>query len=157
MLAACGGGVPAPEDEATQAAEQAEDEALGRDTDATVLDDMIQTQDRARGVEDLTLGRKDDLDQALEASGDPRRRRRISRATDPRPAAEHPMQRIPEPELMDEAEQARAYAQADFAEPNQRFVDCFEAEFPELQQGAVLDLGCGPGDIVLRLARGARA
>lgn len=62
------------------------------------------------------------------------------------------MQRIPEPELMDEAEQARAYAQADFAEPNQRFVDCFEAEFPELQQGAVLDLGCGPGDIVLRLA-----
>ena len=62
------------------------------------------------------------------------------------------MQRIPEPELMDEAEQARAYAQADFAEPNQRFVDCFEAEFPELQQGSVLDLGCGPGDIVLRLA-----
>jgi len=62
------------------------------------------------------------------------------------------MQRIPEPELMDEAEQARAYAQADFAEPNQRFVDYFEAEFPQLQQGAVLDLGCGPGDIVLRLA-----
>jgi hypothetical protein len=70
MLAACGGGSPAPEDEAAEAAEQAEDEALGRDTDATVLDDMIQTQDRARGVEDLTLGRKDNLDQALEASGD---------------------------------------------------------------------------------------
>ena len=70
MLAACGGDVPAPEDEATQSAEQAEDEALGRDTDATVLDDMIQTQDRARGVEDLTLGRKDNLDQALEASGE---------------------------------------------------------------------------------------
>ena len=33
------------------------------------------------------------------------------------------MQRIPEPELMDEAEQARAYALADFAEPNQRFVE----------------------------------
>ena len=80
ILAACGGGEPAAEDptaedptaedEATQAAEQAEDEALGRDTDATVLDDMIQTQDRARGVEDLTLGRKDNLDQALEASGE---------------------------------------------------------------------------------------
>jgi len=69
-LAACGGGSPAPEDDATAAVEQAEDEALGRDTDATVLDDMIQTQDRARGVEDLTLGRKDSLDQALEASGD---------------------------------------------------------------------------------------
>ena len=33
------------------------------------------------------------------------------------------MQRITEPELMDEAEQARAYAMADFAEPNERFVD----------------------------------
>jgi hypothetical protein len=29
---------------------------------------MLQTQDRARAVEDLTLGRKDDLDQALEES-----------------------------------------------------------------------------------------
>ena len=62
------------------------------------------------------------------------------------------MQRIPEPELMDEAEQARAYAEADFSEPNSSFVDCFEREYPELQAGSVLDLGCGPGDIVLRLA-----
>jgi len=62
------------------------------------------------------------------------------------------MQRIPEPELMDAAEQARAYANADFAEPNERFVGCFAAEFPRLRHGAVLDLGCGPGDIVLRLA-----
>jgi SAM-dependent methyltransferase len=63
------------------------------------------------------------------------------------------MQRIPEPELMDEAEQARAYATADFSEPNQRFVECFEATFPALLAHAnVLDLGCGPGDIVLRLA-----
>jgi len=62
------------------------------------------------------------------------------------------MQRIPEPELMDEAEQARAYALADFAEPNERFVGYFATEFPDLQAGSVLDLGCGPGDIVLRLA-----
>jgi SAM-dependent methyltransferase len=62
------------------------------------------------------------------------------------------MQRIPEPELMDEAEQARAYALADFAEPNERFVGYFATEFPDLQTGSVLDLGCGPGDIVLRLA-----
>lgn len=62
------------------------------------------------------------------------------------------MQRIPEPELMDEAEQAAAYALADFAEPNQRFVEYFEQEFPELRHGTVLDLGCGPGDIVMRLA-----
>lgn len=62
------------------------------------------------------------------------------------------MQRIPEPELMDEAEQARAYAEADFSEPNTNFVAAFEREFPQLEAGAVLDLGCGPGDIVLRLA-----
>lgn len=53
---------------------------------------------------------------------------------------------------MDEAEQARAYAFADFAEPNERFVGYFESTFPDLQTGSVLDLGCGPGDIVLRLA-----
>jgi SAM-dependent methyltransferase len=63
------------------------------------------------------------------------------------------MQRIPEPELMDESEQALAYANADFAEPNQRFVEAFVAEFPGMDRGAVLDLGCGPGDIVLRLAQ----
>lgn len=62
------------------------------------------------------------------------------------------MHRIPEPELMDEAEQAEAYALADFAEPNARFVSYFEDEYPELRTGAVLDLGCGPGDIALRLA-----
>lgn len=62
------------------------------------------------------------------------------------------MQRIPEPELMDEAEQARAYAEADFSEPNANFVASFEQEFPGLRSGSVLDLGCGPGDIVLRLA-----
>ena len=62
------------------------------------------------------------------------------------------MDRLPEPELMDEAEQARAYALADFEEPNARFVESFETLFPELREGSVLDLGCGPGDIVLRLA-----
>lgn len=63
------------------------------------------------------------------------------------------MQRIPEPELMDEFEQARAYAEADFSEPNERFVALFATEFPDLRSGSVLDLGCGPGDIALRLAR----
>jgi hypothetical protein len=48
--------------------DEEEARALGRDTDETVFDDMVQTQDRARAVEDLTLGRKDELDQALEAS-----------------------------------------------------------------------------------------
>jgi len=63
------------------------------------------------------------------------------------------MQRIPEPELMDEFEQARAYAEADFSEPNERFVGYFDTEISSPRSGAVLDLGCGPGDIVLRLAR----
>jgi hypothetical protein len=36
-----------------------------------------------------------------------------------------------EPELMDDAAQARAYAQADFAEENQGFVDRFREYFPD--------------------------
>jgi ubiquinone/menaquinone biosynthesis C-methylase UbiE len=63
------------------------------------------------------------------------------------------MQRILEPELMDEDEQARAYAEADFAEPNERFVGYLDSEIRPAVRGAVLDLGCGPGDIVLRLAK----
>jgi ubiquinone/menaquinone biosynthesis C-methylase UbiE len=64
------------------------------------------------------------------------------------------MERIPEPELMDDVEQARAYASADFDEPNRLFVELFRSRFPDWEgEGAILDLGCGPGDIVLRLAR----
>ncbi len=64
------------------------------------------------------------------------------------------MERIPEPELMDDAEQARAYAAADFEEPHSRFIelfgDCFGTETPGAR---VLDLGCGPADITVRFAR----
>jgi ubiquinone/menaquinone biosynthesis C-methylase UbiE len=64
------------------------------------------------------------------------------------------MERVPEPELMLDDAQARAYAEADFAEPHERIVTGFVAAFPELPtQGALLDLGCGPGDITFRLAR----
>ncbi len=62
------------------------------------------------------------------------------------------MQRIPEPELMNDSDQARAYAQADFDEPNSRFVDTFASLFGA-PDGCLLDLGCGPGDIMLRFAR----
>ena len=48
--------------------DEEEARALGRDTDETVFDDLVQTQDKARAVEGVTLGRKDELDQALEAS-----------------------------------------------------------------------------------------
>lgn len=63
------------------------------------------------------------------------------------------MQRTPEPELMDEPEQARAYAAADFSEPHEAFVDHFVARFPGFAAGRVADLGCGPADVTLRFAR----
>jgi SAM-dependent methyltransferase len=63
------------------------------------------------------------------------------------------MQRVLEPELMDDAAQALAYARADFGEPNSRFVEEFGRRFPEFDAGLMADLGCGPGDIVMRFAR----
>lgn len=63
------------------------------------------------------------------------------------------MQRIPEPELMDDLEQACAYANADFSEPHQAFVRHFQERFPEFEHGHVLDLGCGPADVTMRFAR----
>lgn len=62
------------------------------------------------------------------------------------------MERTPEPELMNEPEQARAYAEADFIESNTLFVDLFRRRFPDFCSGRLLDLGCGPADITLRLA-----
>jgi SAM-dependent methyltransferase len=64
--------------------------------------------------------------------------------------------RIPEPELMDEAAQAKAYADADFAAPHERCVDLFAASWPAARgavAGVALDLGCGPADVVVRMAR----
>jgi len=63
------------------------------------------------------------------------------------------MQRIPEAELMDDAAQAQAYAQADFSEPHNRFIDLLVQHCGSSAAGHVLDLGCGPGDICRRLAR----
>jgi SAM-dependent methyltransferase len=64
------------------------------------------------------------------------------------------MERIPEPELMLDPAQARAYAEADFAEPHDRFVALLRERLPRLPDaGAALDLGCGPADVTLRFAR----
>ena len=64
------------------------------------------------------------------------------------------MQRIPEPELMNDEAQARAYAKADFEAPHSYFIELFQQTFPSLSfSGCVLDLGCGPADISLRFAR----
>ena len=64
------------------------------------------------------------------------------------------MQRVPEPEeLMDDQVQAQAYAEADFDEPNRRFVDLLERQAQNRRLlGRLLDLGCGPADIPLALA-----
>lgn len=62
------------------------------------------------------------------------------------------MKRIPEPELMNEASQARAYADADFSEPNQLFLELFTEHFPDFDGTTVVDLGCGPADIAIDFA-----
>ena len=64
------------------------------------------------------------------------------------------MRRVPEPEeLMADPAQARAYADADFSESNGLFVDLFQRLHRTPFAGHALDLGCGPGDIPIRLAR----
>jgi SAM-dependent methyltransferase len=76
------------------------------------------------------------------------------------------MQRRPEPELMEGLEQARAYAEADFTEPNELFLALLgqliaeqggggpgTALLPDCPGARALDLGCGPADIVVRLLR----
>jgi len=64
------------------------------------------------------------------------------------------MNRIPEPELMLDRDQVRAYASADFEDPHSHFVTLLQEKLPDLStHGRALDLGCGSGDIALRFAR----
>ncbi len=63
------------------------------------------------------------------------------------------MKRMPEPDLMDDAEQARAYAETDFSEAHDAFVSHFKLRFPFFFEGKVLDLGCGSADVILRFAK----
>jgi ubiquinone/menaquinone biosynthesis C-methylase UbiE len=64
------------------------------------------------------------------------------------------MRRIPEEELMADPGQALAYHQADFSATHGARIELFRSLFPQLQlTGAVLDLGCGSGDVLLRFAR----
>ena len=55
---------------------------------------------------------------------------------------------------MDDELQSIAYAKADFSTSNQLFVDSLIRDFPGHLRTA-LDIGCGPGDVVIRLARAA--
>lgn len=63
------------------------------------------------------------------------------------------MKRIPEPELMEDEEQVRAYAGADFEDAHSNFIRLFQTTFGHHLRGYVLDLGCGHGDITMRFAR----
>ena len=62
------------------------------------------------------------------------------------------MQRIPEPELMDEVGQVLAYAQADFTASDAAMVERLAQLCGEDPGTALVDLGCGPGNISLLLA-----
>jgi 2-polyprenyl-3-methyl-5-hydroxy-6-metoxy-1,4-benzoquinol methylase len=56
---------------------------------------------------------------------------------------------------MDTPEQAAAYSEGDFSEAHQWFADEVARRFPELREGTgvLVDLGCGPADVTVRLAR----
>ncbi len=67
---------------------------------------------------------------------------------------EKPVKRILEPELMEDDEQARAYAESDFEEPHGNFIKLFKEIFAGREIGGhVLDVGCGAADITIRFAK----
>ncbi len=63
------------------------------------------------------------------------------------------MNRVLEPELMEDDEQVKAYAEANFEIPHSQFIQLLTdfVNNPEFD-GHALDLGCGPGDISSRFA-----
>jgi SAM-dependent methyltransferase len=63
------------------------------------------------------------------------------------------MQRTPEPELMNEQDQAAAYAAEDWSESHGRIPGYFRERFPDFSAGMVLDLGCGAADVTVRFVQ----
>ncbi len=64
------------------------------------------------------------------------------------------MKRRLEPELMEGADQALAYARADFSESSNLFLTLLHNQNPgDLEGKQALDLGCGPADIVIRFLK----
>src|SRR5262249_24355031 len=66
----------------------------------------------------------------------------------------HFMERTPEPDdLMDEQDQAAAYAAEDWSESHGRIPGYFRGRFPDFSAGVVLDLGCGAADVTVRFVQ----
>lgn len=64
------------------------------------------------------------------------------------------MERQLEPELMEDADQVKAYAEADFEIPHNQFIERLQVFVDQPGfNGTALDLGCGPGDISVRFVR----
>src|SRR5215831_6776715 len=63
------------------------------------------------------------------------------------------MERIPEPELMNEQEQAAAYAATDWSESHGKIPGYFRERFPRFSGGRIIDLGCGTADVTVRFVR----
>ena len=62
------------------------------------------------------------------------------------------MERILEQEIMNDRQQAIAYAKADFSASNQWFVDHVVVDYHDHLIN-VIDIGCGPADVCIRLAK----
>lgn len=62
------------------------------------------------------------------------------------------MKRILEPEIMEDRKQVIAYAKADFSTSNQWYVDNLTVDYSNYLRN-VMDIGCGPTDVVIRLAK----
>ena len=63
------------------------------------------------------------------------------------------MERIPEPELMEDMTQAKAYSEADFDTQHSKIIELIDQVFGAVEfSGDILDLGCGPGDVTFRIA-----
>ena len=61
------------------------------------------------------------------------------------------MKRVPEPDLMEQKEQAYAYANADFSDSNRLFLEKLFEFCSITDETKILDVGCGDGEIPIEI------
>ena len=61
------------------------------------------------------------------------------------------MKRVPEPDLMEQKEQAYAYANADFSNSNELFLEKLFEFYSITDETKILDVGCGDGEIPIEI------